>query len=53
MWHYVVYRDRPEGKPYLSSKHRSIAAAIAAMEANLRDPFWRDYFWSVTTEKPA
>lgn len=52
-WYYVVYRDYPKGKPFLSSKHFCMDAAIKAMEKQKRDPFWEDYFWSVTTEEPA
>lgn len=52
MWYFVVYRDLPDSKPLLSSRHRTQAAAQKAMEAHLRDPFWRAYFWSVTTTKP-
>lgn len=51
-WFYVIYRDYPGSKPYLSSKHLSMEAAKKAMESKLKDPFWRGYTWSVITEKP-
>lgn len=51
-WYYVVYRDYPGGKPMLSSRHRTEAAAQKAIATHRHDPFWRAYFWSITTTKP-
>lgn len=53
MWYYLVYRDLPDSKPLLSSKHRTETAAQKAMDNHLHDPFWRAYYWSITTIRPS
>jgi hypothetical protein len=46
MWH-LMYQDYEDGPKYEFSAHRSREAAERAKGTALKDPFWRDYIFSV------